>query len=878
MFTIQPISNSAITAGECSLPTNSTRVRAIMNTNRGGRLLKNINIATTVQGNFKHRFDRDQKGDSYGAYDRAYCNVSPVTLEKSIRAGIWGDTCYYIDQSCSQQRAMVSALENDANELEPRSTYSALYHYVENKDEERERVAHKYFGGNRAKAKNVYQALTFGGSARNALTNNGYDKPFADEQLSNFVDNLKLFSIMAMDKNPDVLATVQAKVTKTNKSNIKKWLKKNPGKTENDAMGSIKIKVVSSCFLALWGRNKEQLCTESAVHFLIDNNIIRDRAFSPCYDGVLMPKAGVDEYGGIETVISDCNAHVKASLGFDVVYEHECLEKECTAFLETLSCNPDKFKHWKDKVTQKFAQTFFKNLKTQEQQKVYWEMHFCYCIDQRKTGQLLTRDVQLNDGTIETDRTLTWFSDVELMSSYGNLDHCTKVNKEGDPEKFVKIWLKDPDRRQYNYVDVLPYAGSFESGRGCTEDVFNAFVGYPRYIWGANTSFSKSEMNKLLEPFFTMVMHLVGCKSFDKLGKFNSLTDDDKLKFDTVMHLVGHRIMKPEEKKLPYALLIKSIQGTGKNTFVDVLTRLVGATHSKCSSNIEDFCGDHAEGLIGKLFCVMNEAEISKTGKHKNAIKEIISEAKSTCNIKYQRPFEFAVMAMVVVLSNEACPINLDTAGQDRRWIVMEANDFCAKRWGQGVWKQLHKHFAKPEFLQALKQYFMGLDYDAFDYKNAKRANNQTKAYKNVSHYFTPSELGFFQNYIENAQFADIGFSSNAKPFYETFDKTVTVKCADLYECARTYFTETHNDTALQKKYKSFNNSITKFNLPIEKTNEKSGSRSPMWVFNPKAVYAWLIAGGFVDQDDVCDEAKELMNGMADDSVELDFDDIGFDI
>lgn len=91
-------------------------------------------------------------------------------------------------------------------------------------------------------------------------------------------------------------------------------------------------------------------------------------------------------------------------------------------------------------------------------------------------------------------------------------------------------------------------------------------------------------------------------------------------------NLIGHRIMHPSDlKKKAYTCLIQSIQRTGENTLFDVICRLIGASHHKCSSKVEDCCGDHTEGFLGKLLCVMNEAEISKAEKHKKSL---------TCQLK----------------------------------------------------------------------------------------------------------------------------------------------------------------------------------------------------------------------------------------------------
>ncbi len=842
MLKIKDIEESVITSEPCYLPIDSTLLKkCIPSCCESSAYLKRM-FKNTTNDVLKMNFTRDKK---YKKYDRAYSVASPISLKSEIRAGLFGHLCC-IDQSSAQPRAMVSALLNESDdESNIREEFSALFHYVEHKAEERERVANLYFGGDVSQAKELYQKITFGGS-------NDFPK---DKQLRDYCNNLRHFANMVCVENPKILQQIKKEKAKE-------------GAGAN----------VNMCTLALYGRNVEQRITECSIKYMIEKRYIQNREFASMHDGIMFTN---NDNNDIEKIIQELNDHVKNTLGFAVQFEKEDYTQTKKSFLDKINRAhhidvPEKHRH-------RFSTEFFTQLRTHEDMKAYWEMHFCFCVDQCKTGQLLTKDVVMKDGTTETERSLRWFSDKDLLSAYGNLDHCSEMNKfTGKPEKFVKLWLSLEDRRQYNYVDVVPYASHYIPNKGCTQDTFNAFVGYPKYIWGDTEKYSEEKMIKLLSPFFTMAMHLVGCKSFDKVGRFpkETLSEEDLLKFDTLMHIIGHRIMHPSDEKKPYACLIQSIQGTGKNTLFDVICRLVGASHYKCSSKVEDFCGDHAEGFLGKLFCVMNEAEISKTGKHKNAIKELISEEKSTCNIKYQRPFEYAVRALIIVLSNESCPINLDTCGKDRRWIVMEANDFCAKRWGEKMWKKLHAHFRTPEFLRALKQFFQSLDYEAFDYKNAKKQNNKTEAYKKLASYFFPSELLFVQDYIEKSKYQNSSFSDlTQKPFYETFDRDVKIKARDFFEYAQGYYKETNNDRAQTKTFKQFNSTLTKFNMPIVKSASSDSSRCAQWQFNPKTLYSWLVKNQYIDEDNIDDNVKHILfNDEQQNETELDCDECGFDI
>jgi len=832
MYKISEIKNSSITNEPCTLPIDSIMARRCISQNVDSIHYVKKMYKNTSNDTLTMKFERTK---TFKKYDRAYCEASPVSLKSTVRAGLFGDlTC--IDQSSAQPRAMVSAILADDNEIAPRETFAALFHYVEHKDAERKRVADTFYNGDLKQAKELYQKLTFGAS--NPHPN--------DKQLSAYCSNLRIFACKIASENSEI-------VTK-----MKKQKAKEDGSSD-----------INMCVLALYGRNVEQRITECAVSYMIDKNIIKNRQFASMHDGIMFVN-----HSNVDDVIDQVNTHVKNTLGFNVLFEHEDYTAKKKLFLDnfenyTFECD--------EKYRMKFCREYFLTLKSHREQKAYWELHFAYCIDQCKTAQLLARDVFLHDGTIETERKLRWFSDKELISAYGNLDHATLKNTFGDPMKFAVVWLGCSDRRQYNQVDVLPYPSHYIPGKNCTEDTYNAFVGYPKYIWGDDKQFNEDEMRRMLDPFFTMVMHLVGCKGYNSKGRFDpsKITEQDYMKFDTLMHLIGHRVMHPSDSKLPYAVLIKSIQGTGKNTLCDVIARLVGASHYKCSSNIDDFCGTHAEGFLGKLFCILNEAEISKTGKHKNVIKELISEEKGTCNVKYQRPFEYALLAMIIVLSNESCPINLDTTGKDRRWVVFEANDFCAKRWGQGVWKAMHKHFRSHDFLRALKQYFQQLDYENFDYKTAKRINNKTEAYRKVACYFYPSEVLFVQDYIEQSRYMLL---STESPFYETFDCKVSIGAKDFYDYAQAFYKDTNNETAQSKSYKSFNSALAKFNMPIEKKTTTDKSRSVVWHFNPKTLYAWLISNEYIDIETIEDNVKNALENSEQQEAELDMEELGFDI
>lgn len=761
MLAITELNNSVITSKPCTMPTDSKRIRKLMNSHFSDGRLNNLN--SNRCGQDVRLFSNRQK--DFKNFDRPYTKgaYSPVELPYVVRALLWGDSCIDVDQSCSHQRILLSALKADGVDTDDQ--YPRLTSYVQNKKHIRQEVAEKYLHGDICKAKQVLNAITFGGSPKAQLNKHEADiKHLDDEFLTGFEVEVKLIANAVVEANPKIATLVQKVIGKRNEKDIKAYKKANPQATDEDARKAGRgFLSLNRSMLALFCRNKEQLVSEAVIQFLVEKGVIQYRRFAPSHDGVMLYRPDVEGYleeneMQLTDLLQQVDAHVLQETKLECVYEEKDMQQDHVQCWADFECYTPT--HPTDALAT-FDREYFLDLQTPKEQKEYWELHFAWCIEQTKCAQLLGNRVQDSDGTMRVERTLKFFSKGEMIDNYSNLplavlpldDDASEEEKENakkqKPVPFVAWWFKQSSRRSYNKMDSIPYAGTYEPVWGSTKDVLNTFVGYPEQVWDENDPEflqNPQAIADTLEPFFNLICHLIGCKSYDEDGNFEfPLTDpSDVQKFDHLTHLIGHHVMCSEKDRLPYAVLIKSIQGVGKNTLGDVISRLIGEQHYICSSNIEDFYGTYAEGFYGKLFAIFNEAEIGKTGKHKNQIKETISEHKSTANQKFIRPFEYALRAMVLVFSNEEVPVNLDTTGKDRRWVVFESNTLPAS-WNDTTWKRLHNHFQNPNFLRALRVYFANLDYDSYDYKEAKKYNSDQPAYKRLAHYFKSATMMFMQ-------------------------------------------------------------------------------------------------------------------------------------
>jgi phage/plasmid-associated DNA primase len=342
--------------------------------------------------------------------------------------------------------------------------------------------------------------------------------------------------------------------------------------------------------------------------------------------------------------------------------------------------------------------------------------------------------------------------------------------------------------------------------------------------------------------------------------------DLDKLML--FLNVVGVRIAHPDWEREPYAILIRGVQGTGKNTIMEIFRDLVGVAHYKCSSDIDDYCGAHAEGLPNKVIVVLNEIDLSQSVKNEGKVKGLVSEDTATADPKNIRPYEYRVNAAFFALSNVTCPIKLDVSNSDRRWIVLESNTFCATNWNRNIWNAIRQRFKTPVFLRALRQYVTTQDYPSYDFKKGKAANVKTSAYQNLVQYFVPAEARFVQDYIENesynpgSMFADAVVDEEGPPFYENtkWDMPVQVNAKKLFDDSKHYYKENSiNGGVAEKSMQSFNNKIQTLDT-MTKKNTKRGQVS--WEFTPREVYEQFVQKGFISEECIDQGLKQALKGM----------------
>lgn len=849
-YIIRPLTSDHVTCAPSYLPLNEKRVTTIIHKNyepdpssewslvdQLRRLKKNISC-----NRLKMVWSRDTRGSKVSKNcDRAMAkgNLSMGDTKREVRHGLVGDAVVDFDQCGSHQSLILCALVADPA-VNTDTEYPHLTEYVQNKITERKRLADTHFGGNIHQAKQMYQKVTFGGKVT-----------VKDPQLLGFSREMADFRTRIRDANPTFHSEIKRKTTQKNKGD--NW---------------------EVSLMSLWCRNKESELIEAVVGWAIEDGLIKNRTFDNSKDGLMIPIADVESYltnnPNDHESIDDICAHFE-EVGADVtgyrvswdqkplLGSHEAFWNKMDSISVTMPAAPA------DGSGMKFDQDYVDSLPTTDAKLAYFNLLFAFIRSQSKVFHLQAIDVTNADGTTERKRETVYYNQKDFCTTFGNIDSGQKTAM-GSPISLPTLWLQYSNRRTYATTANHPYPDVYNPSRAeyYSKDVYNQFEGYPQIVWenARPDEFTEDEMRRLIRPFIQLTSHLIGCKCHNAKGVFPDSIEDypptDRTKLELVLMLVGIRVAHPDWEREPYALLIQGMQGTGKNTFTNVIARLIGSAHYKCSANIDDFLGTHAESLERALVAVFNEAQIADTAKHASKVKSLVTEDKAIANPKNIRPYEFTVAALFIALSNDVVPIKIDVMNGDRRWIVMKSNEWCPKRYTRDIWTKLQERFKQPIFLRALRQFFTNQDYASYNFREAKIANTRTPEYQNLVQYMVPAEARFVQNFIEQQQYNPGTFNpevpTEPTPFHTNamWDSQVSVLASEFFATSKTFFENVCISGAVaEKSLQSFNNKINSLNL-FTKTTGKRGQVT--WQFTPREVYASFVDQGFIATECV-DEA-----------------------
>lgn len=570
-----------------------------------------------------------------------------------------------------------------------------LKDYVKNRDPFLERLMTEITGLVRKSAKSLPLRLMYLGALQNWANDEGISLHEIPQWVLDWGDALvaeleKIASLVEKD-NPTLVKDVE--------------------KGKHDA-GWNRASAILSSFL----QEYENRILEVIYRTAYNKGWIIDNVGVLAYDGIMLGERGLPT-----NICEILSAEILKETGFSVKIVEKALDNAYT--LEELMASQMGEEMFPPEVLLRFDAEYFKTLPDYRTKKMYYEIFVC------KIQRPPIYAWGERDGW-EGEMRFAYYSQNDLKSAFGHLNSGKKL-KTGGESKFIFDWLEDEEVRCYNKMDFLPYNETKNPERHDPK-TFNLFQGFSDHT--KTPVENKASRDEVIKPFHDLGKEL--CSGNDGYYKF-------------LCQYVAHMIQKPQEK-CPIAFIIKGKQGTGKNSWLNVVGRLIGGNHFLSSCNPDDFFGTHADGFQHKLLVNMNETEGKKTFDYEGNLKSAITEDRIRVNEKFVKPFDIMNLARIIIFTNKHNPLPIDVRSIDRRYVMYETTDkYLGEKYAnKKFWNNIHMLFKDPDFLACLFDYFNTLDLSDFDVRDRPI----TDEYIKMCRLYVPLEAIFLEDRIAMAK------------------------------------------------------------------------------------------------------------------------------
>lgn len=208
------------------------------------------------------------------------------------------------------------------------------------------------------------------------------------------------------------------------------------------------------------------------------------------------------------------------------------------------------------------------------------------------------------------------------------------------------------------------------------------------------------------------------------------------------------------------ALVIKGVEGTGKNTMTDAWSELLRGYSNSNVSDLDSIVGKFNTAVENKKLLVINEmdsVEMSPTTAF-NRLKKLITEDSidiHTKNVSVRSGVRN--VANLVILSNEFNPVRI--SANDRRYCIITPSDVHVndRAYFNDLYSQMKPDRSKPynkDFMNALMYYYMNYEVkiDLADIPETYERNIAIEANKSVIEAFVEEHANSLSNDGINAQ------------------------------------------------------------------------------------------------------------------------------
>lgn len=404
-----------------------------------------------------------------------------------------------------------------------------------------------------------------------------------------------------------------------------------------EVVDSLKQKNKNGAFLAYIAQTEERKCLQAMDAYFFTHGRSVDAL---AYDGLMIRKESPDEIFP-EELLRRAEAFVLEQTGYEIHLEIKPMEK--TIDEKKLMTKEEK----EDATYETMKQDFESN-------------HFYF----ESTNTIIRKNANGSLQHFELRHARVAFNGLLLGK-----------NKQGKPILFIDKWIEDPSRKIIrDLVMKMPHE--------CADDEYSLFQG-----------FDYQRIHEKVEPedekeFITMFQDLVMANSGDEETVYNH-----------VMNGFAHMIQRPFEKMGILTAFATPDQGTGKDTLMLIISKVIGPSHTAHYTSTEQYWDKHDTLMEGAIFVYLEEACARQNKEREGQLKSRITSSTLNCNPKGVKGYSVPNVANQYMTTNDAEPFKITE--QDRRGFLIKPSS----RLKDQDWNRVYDMIKRPAFIQTIGHY-----------------------------------------------------------------------------------------------------------------------------------------------------------------------------
>lgn len=286
----------------------------------------------------------------------------------------------------------------------------------------------------------------------------------------------------------------------------------------------------------------------------------------------------------------------------------------------------------------------------------------------------------------------------------------------GERKQFIKLWLIDENVRTYENIDFLPHP------LNCPEETYNLFTG----LAGSKLYFDKYDLT-VIAPI---------------LNHIDKLTGNDPACAEYFINWLAD-IVQNAGKLTGVAIVFRSLQGAGKNIFLDFIgNKILGKDYFFSTADPDKLFNRFSNGFKNKLLVNMDETSGKDSFENSEKIKNLITAETVQYEQKGVDSITLNNYARWIFTSNNDTPVKI--SADDRRFVIFDCdNSVCGNT---QYFKNLAECFNDDEVAYTFYTFLKERDINGFDFLNNRPI---TEAYKEVKRATIPDAYYFVEFYIE---------------------------------------------------------------------------------------------------------------------------------